>query len=98
DAHIRNGWNKVLIRDSMRGILPEQIRMRRDKEGYTTPHDRWMRELTPQINGLFSGDVRSKAYLSSEAITQLQSPQAGDIQGVWRLVNLESWLRAFELE
>jgi len=97
DAHIRDGWSKVLIRDAMKGQLPEEIRLRRDKEGYTTPHDRWLRELTPQINELFSDEVRSGAYLSRQALEQLQSPQAGDIQGVWRLINLESWLRAFEL-
>jgi asparagine synthase (glutamine-hydrolysing) len=97
DAHIRNGWSKAILRDSMAGLLPDSIRLRRDKEGYTTPHNRWMCELTPQINGLFGGQVRSEPYLSSEAITQLRSPSAGEIPGVWRLINLESWLRAFNL-
>ncbi|KAB2903302.1 MAG: asparagine synthase (glutamine-hydrolyzing) [Anaerolineae bacterium] len=95
DAHIRNGWTKVLLRDAMKGILPEKIRLRRDKEGYTTPQSRWLQELTPQINTLFSQDVRSKNYLSAEAIRKLQSPDAYQISGLWRLVNLEVWLRAF---
>jgi asparagine synthase (glutamine-hydrolysing) len=98
DEHIRDGWSKVILRDAMRGLLPESIRMRRDKEGYTTPHDRWMRELTPQINALFGDDTRSRQYLSPEVIASLQGSQAGTITGVWRLVNLEAWLRAFELD
>jgi asparagine synthase (glutamine-hydrolysing) len=98
DEHIRDGWSKVILRDAMRGLLPESIRMRRDKEGYTTPHDRWMRELTPQINALFGDETRARQYLSPEVIASLQGPQAGAITGVWRLVNLEAWLRAFELD
>jgi asparagine synthase (glutamine-hydrolysing) len=97
DMHIRDGWSKAMLRESMRGRLPESIRLRKDKEGYTTPHDRWMRELTPQINDLFSGEVHSEAYLSPDALAELKSPNAGSIPGVWRLINLESWLRVFEL-
>lgn len=98
DAHIRDGWTKVLLRDAMKGLLPEKIRMRRDKEGYTTPQTRWLRELTPQINDLFRQEVRSKKYLSPAAIQKLQSPDAHQISGLWRLVNLEGWLRAFNLQ
>jgi hypothetical protein len=57
-----------------------------------------MRELTPQINALFCDDVRARDYLSPEVIESLQGPEAGAITGVWRLVNLEAWLRAFEVD
>lgn len=97
DARIRHGWSKAILRDAMQGQIPETIRLRRDKEGYTTPHERWLRELTPQINALFSGDIRAQQYLSPHALQQLRSSEAGVIQGVWRLINLESWLRAFDL-
>lgn len=97
DAHIRKGWSKAILRDAMQGLLPEQIRLRRDKEGYTTPHDRWMRELTPQINSFFGGELRSRPYLSAQAIDHLRSARAGQMQGIWRVINLEAWLRAFDL-
>lgn len=95
DAHIREGWTKTLLRDAMQSNLPPEISRRRDKEGYTTPQARWMQELTPHINALFSGHICAQDYLSPEAIRALQSPQAGAIPGVWRLINLELWLRAF---
>ena len=97
DAHIREGWSKAILRDAMQDKLPPEITRRRDKEGYTTPHARWLRELTPQINAMFSEDVRAEAYLSQDALAQLRSSSAGDITGVWRLINLEAWLRAFDL-
>lgn len=97
DAHIKDGWTKILLRDAMKDLLPEKIRLRRDKEGYTTPQSRWLQELTPQINAMFSENVRSKRYISANAVKKLQSPDAHQISGLWRLVNLEGWLRAFNL-
>lgn len=97
DAHIRDGWTKIVLRDAMKGKLPEKIRLRRDKEGYTTPQSRWLTELTPQINTMFLDNVRAKKYLSPQAIQKLQSPDAHRLNGLWRLVNLEGWLRAFNL-
>jgi asparagine synthase (glutamine-hydrolysing) len=96
-ARIRDGWSKAILRHAMHGILPESIRLRKDKEGYTTPQRRWLTELAPQINQFFAREVRAKAYLSPQAIAQLRSPQVGQTMGLWRLLNLESWLRAFEL-
>jgi len=97
DAHIQKGWSKTLLRDAMKGALPEKIRLRKDKEGYTTPHKRWMAALTPHINSLFQ-KPHSERYLSQSAIQRLQSAEAAEINGVWRLINLESWLRAFALD
>lgn len=39
---IKDGWQKYLIRSSMYE-LPMSIRYRKDKKGYTTPHDLWIK-------------------------------------------------------
>jgi asparagine synthase (glutamine-hydrolysing) len=39
---IRNGWTKHLYRQAMKEILPEEIRLRRDKMGFVTPEDIWL--------------------------------------------------------
>ena len=44
DWKIREGMTKHILRESMRGILPEKIRLRRDKIGFGTPQDEWFRE------------------------------------------------------
>lgn len=38
---IRDGWQKWLLRRSMTGV-PEAIRYRKDKKGYTTPQEVWV--------------------------------------------------------
>lgn len=34
---ISNGWSKYILREGMKGILPEEVRLRKDKKGYPTP-------------------------------------------------------------
>lgn len=41
DAKIKHGWQKFLLREAM-AELPETIRYRKDKKGYTTPQDVWL--------------------------------------------------------
>lgn len=39
---IRDGWQKWILRESMKE-LPEAIRYRKDKKGFTTPQDVWIK-------------------------------------------------------
>ena len=43
-AKIKDGYTKSLLRRSMKGLLPEKIRLRRDKVGFATPEDVWFAE------------------------------------------------------
>jgi len=40
---IYNGWSKWLLRLAMRDLLPEKILWRKDKIGFATPFESWMR-------------------------------------------------------
>jgi asparagine synthase (glutamine-hydrolysing) len=40
---LRDGWSKWLLRNSMRGTLPEKIRLRKTKLGFDTPDEQWVR-------------------------------------------------------
>ena len=41
DMKIKNGWQKYLMRETL-SQMPEAIRYRKDKKGYTTPQDKWL--------------------------------------------------------
>ena len=45
EEKIKNGVTKVILRDAMKGVLPEQIRNRTDKMGFVTPEDIWFRTV-----------------------------------------------------
>ncbi|MBS0274821.1 MAG: asparagine synthase (glutamine-hydrolyzing) [Proteobacteria bacterium] len=38
-----NGWTKWILRDAMKGRLPEAVRLRKDKLGFATPEAAWLR-------------------------------------------------------
>jgi len=41
DIKIKNGWQKNILRENMKD-MPEAIRYRKDKKGYTTPEAAWI--------------------------------------------------------
>jgi asparagine synthase (glutamine-hydrolysing) len=43
DWKLRAPWNKYLLRESMRGRIPENVRARADKFGFPSPVDVWCR-------------------------------------------------------
>lgn len=49
---IRNGWAKAGLREAMRGLLPEEVRTRRDKMGYDTPTGSLLRDAAEQFDPL----------------------------------------------
>ena len=91
---IHDGWTKWVLRQAMDGILPEQICWRRTKLGFATPEKRWIQEGKEHIRRLIgAGDARCAAYVNVAALRS--SERLADVPGIWRLVNLEVWLRVF---
>ena len=42
DFKLRDGWNKSILRDAMKGILPEKVRLRKTKLGFDAPDTTWV--------------------------------------------------------
>jgi asparagine synthetase B (glutamine-hydrolysing) len=42
ETKIRNGFTKYILREAMKGLLPEPIRVRRNKLGFATPLMDWV--------------------------------------------------------
>ena len=43
ESKVGNGLSKNLLREAMRGVVPEPLRLRRDKLGFTAPVNDWLR-------------------------------------------------------
>jgi len=99
EALVRDGWSKAILRDAMRGVLPEAVRLRRDKLGFTTPEKRWLAELAPHVREWLGTGSRIASRLRPRALDGwLAEPPAVMSQrpGLWRLVAAEHWLRSVE--
>ena len=44
EMKMRNGTTKVVLREGLRGTIPESVRTRRDKMGFVTPEEVWLKE------------------------------------------------------
>jgi asparagine synthase (glutamine-hydrolysing) len=100
--HIRDGWTKWVLRQATRGVLPEEIRLRRDKIGFVTTELQWLREGREVIRKLFAdGEVRSARYLdvsrTPEALDRALEGREVGTSEAWRWVNLEWWMRRFDV-
>lgn len=100
DAIIRDGWSRAILRDGLEGVLPEKVRRRRWKVGFTTPETRWLRARRAVLQSLFrSPAFCARPYWHGLAIAEaFDAACRGEVewsQFFWRAVNLELWLRVF---
>lgn len=101
EVKLEGGMTKVVLREAMTGLLPEEVRLRRDKMGFVTPEDRWLRvELRQEIESIVASDrFRSRPYWRAQVVQDSYrrycDGQVAIGPTVWRWVNLELWLRRF---
>lgn len=99
-AIIGGGWNKRVMRAALAGILPEKIRSRRWKVGFTTPEMAWLIARKDLVNDIFDSDsFNSRPYFDAAAVRdtfeRICEGAAEETLAVWRVLNLEIWLRVF---
>lgn len=98
---IRDGTTKVILRETLEGIIPETIRTRLDKMGFVTPEDVWFREVLRDqvLEILDSRSFAERGYFDVEEVKKTFYRHCrGEINlssTVWRWVNLEMWFRKF---
>ena len=100
EQKIREGTTKYVLRNAMRGVLPEPVRARQDKMGFPTPQDAWLRALKDTVADIvWSRSFTGRIYFDTERVKkgfedfcQGRSNIGGDI---WRWINLELWMRRF---
>jgi asparagine synthase (glutamine-hydrolysing) len=96
----RNGITKLIVRDVVRDIAPPEVLARRDKIGFETPQARWLREpawVARIADVLLDPAARGRGLYAFGAIeADVRARRWRDSDGIWRALNLELWLNAFE--
>jgi asparagine synthase (glutamine-hydrolysing) len=99
---VRRGMTKHILREAMRGVLPENVRMRLGKLGFPTPVVQWLRqpEVRTVVDGILgSQSFAARGYLDAPRVRDLYAKHAAgtaDVwQTVWKAINLELWMRRF---
>lgn len=99
----KDGVRKKIMRQAMIDLLPEQIRNRRDKMGFTTPEENWVKKEDPKL-------FRSKISDAIEVTNGIIKPEALEyfdnvVSGktafdftYWRIILFSEWIKRFNIE
>jgi asparagine synthase (glutamine-hydrolysing) len=91
---------KVILRESMKGIVPEAI-LRRPKAPFSAPVRSWLnRELSPMVSEYLSpGHVLKRGLLNPGTVYRLLREHRLGLEDhslrIWALLTLEIWLQEF---
>ncbi|MBN2204087.1 MAG: coenzyme F420-0:L-glutamate ligase, partial [Thermoleophilia bacterium] len=101
DALVRDGWTQWILREGVRGSLPEKVRRRRGAApGALTPGLRWVKARRAQLTGVCqSPSFAARPYWDPEqvvdAFRRFCEGKTQDSWSFWRAIGLELWLREF---
>ena len=91
---------KYVLRQSMKGVLPEQI-ITRPKMGFPVPIGTWFRGAYAHVldDYVLSSRAMDRGIFNPQfvrtLVNQHQREEANHSERLWSLVNLEMWLRRF---
>jgi asparagine synthase (glutamine-hydrolysing) len=101
-SRLSGGWTKRILREALRGILPDRIRTRRSKLGFLTPESAW---LAGPLSGWLRETLSSPRYLAEvvdlRGVKRLLSRRAAGDRShplediLFYLAIYESWARLF---
>lgn len=98
DYKIQNGWTKRILRESMKHTLPEEIRLRRDKMGFVTAEEVWLKNPSCRI-ALEKAVEFSQGLLKPSALSlfdQITSNQIPFSYLPWRLISFGLFCKTFQ--
>ena len=101
-ALVGDGWQKLLLRRAVDGLMPPEVTWRADKMGYAAPLDRWLRtDLKNWARELlFSGPITHLAAYPNTHLDMLweqhQSGSGEHSWALWRWISLNEWLKLLD--
>jgi asparagine synthase (glutamine-hydrolysing) len=96
----RGDQTKLILREAMRGVLPDSIRLRK-KQGFILPFGRWFEGGLIQFarEVLLDPRSRQRGYFDSAGLERLLTDQRGmddrTARAIYALITFEFWNRIF---
>ncbi len=94
DLLLRGATTKVILRDSMRGIVPDEILDRKDKLAYAPPQHEWNHGVLREwIVTMLDRAVRRTEVFNPESVVAVRGrfERGTDDTLAWRIASLEAW-------
>ena len=88
----------------MEGWVPDSVRLRQKKLSFPAPDRFWLsRDLRAHVNELIRDNLRCQKYVNTKVLrrwydsTESSAANTDDYLGLFRLLSLEMWMRAFHI-
>ncbi len=96
----QDGTGKLVLKRSLRGLVPDPVLERRDKIGFATPEAGWLRTLDPWVDEVFASDAaRSAGPLRVDHARRIWQEMRDGRRPfdpmAWRWLNLIRWVDRF---
>ena len=99
---ISQGMTKRVLREGMKGILPEEIRMRIDKIGFATAEEEWVKQQNPELFrkaiqqavDISQGILKPSIYHKVEQMIAGKEPFSFFL---WRIISFGNWMKKFSV-
>ena len=91
------GEPKRLLREALRGRVPDEILSRKDKMGFPVPIYEWFRDqLRPFVEDVLLGPTsRQRGFFDAAQVERAVRSERPFGRTVWGLVSMELWFRRF---
>jgi asparagine synthase (glutamine-hydrolysing) len=93
---IDHGVTKVVLRRAVHGLVPDEIRLDRRKNGFVVPQVAWMAASMPAIRAAFAdspaiaGGMLDRQGVEALLARPLDSDGGGEL---WRALSIDRWVR-----
>ncbi|HBE42681.1 MAG TPA: asparagine synthase (glutamine-hydrolyzing) [Bacteroidales bacterium] len=99
----KDGVTKRVMREAMGNLLPEKIKNRKDKMGFTTPEEMWVKREKPDF---FKGKIAEAisvtgGIINNEALSYFDKIVVGEVPfdfTYWRLILFSEWVKKFQVK
>jgi len=101
---IRNGSTKYILREAMKPFLPDEVYRRRDKLGFPTPEDHWLRnELRRWVyDTVYDREFRLMPFLDwnrfEKQFLRYMTDGGNFGPGLWSLLSIRNWQKIFNVD
>jgi len=93
----KNGDTKHLFKNVVKSILPKDIYERKDKMGFPTPLEKWVKNEAREfvLDTLLSNSARQRGIYNIQKLEHAigNEPKFGRV--VWGILSLETWYKTF---
>lgn len=99
----KDGVTKRILREALKGILPVPVKERRDKMGFVTPEEKWVKNSNPEFFRTKIGDAVeiTNKLIKPESIRYFDRMVAGKEPfdyTYWRLIIFSEWMQKFDIK